>query len=91
MSKDILGTFEVEAYASFEPQYWAKCGSCHRNVPTAVTYQQLEFAEKYVDIKPESTLFKKGMTFGIECGCFGKLHRQIAHIHDKMERTNSYG
>lgn len=86
MPKDSLGTFEVKVrklYAQIP-----ECVVCRQNVPTAVTYQQLEFAEKYADIDPQSTLFKKGMTFGIECGDYAKLHRQISHIHDSMERTN---
>lgn len=82
MPKDILGTFKVKLESSIHQI--PACSACGKNIPTAVTYQQLEFAEKYADIDPQSTLLKKGMTFGIECGDYAKLHRQVAHIHDKM-------
>jgi hypothetical protein len=37
-------------------------------------------------IDPRRTLLARGTTVGLTCGCYAKLHRQIAHIQDAMRR-----
>ncbi len=82
MYNDTLGSF-ITTHHSKVP--YLNCGYCGKNVPTAITYQQLELG--HIDIN--YTIAKNAHTFGLECGCYGKLHRQIAHIQTKMEQKKS--
>lgn len=43
-------------------------------------------------IKPEDTILRhahEDAYLGINCGCYAKLHRQVAHIQDKMRQRSS--
>jgi hypothetical protein len=38
------------------------------------------------EITPEGTILKSAETYiGINCGCYGRLHRQVAHITERWE------
>lgn len=63
------------------------CGYCGRLVSTTITYQQLDLG----GIDESYTIAKKTHHFGVECGCYAKFNRQIAHIQSKTAlRTSSY-
>lgn len=77
MHNDTLGTFfQVSHGIGGEV-----CGYCGKNVPTAITYQELDLG----DIDRSYTIAKNTSTFGIECGDYAKFHRQVAHIQTKMK------
>lgn len=60
------------------------CGYCGKDVMNCTVYQSTEIQP----IEHDSTMLKRTHAFGIECGCYGKLHRQIAHIRDSMKGCN---
>jgi hypothetical protein len=42
------------------------------------------------DITPEATILKTTDNYiGINCGCYGKLHRQITHITERWDGNGS--
>lgn len=60
------------------------CGTCDFNCGALVQYvNPPEFPE---GIERARTILKGSRKIGIDCGCYGKLHRQVAHISDGIKR-----
>lgn len=57
-----------------------RCGVCDRR-GNRVRYTRKLQVPEYVRSSP-SFIGRDTRRFGIECGCYGNLHRQVAHILD---------
>ena len=61
------------------------CGVCDFNCSTTVQYKVNKNFGLPKGIQIEKTILKmQCRKVGLDCGCYGKLHRQIAHIEDNM-------
>jgi len=64
------------------------CVACDAPREALIQYTPLspKHARLPAGIEVEATILKaEGNYIGVTCGCYAKLHRQVAHIVDKME------
>lgn len=74
--KDDFGSFRITASGH--------CSHCFKGVPLRIKYgpKSLKFPN---DIQVKKTILKSvDCHIGLNCGCYAKLHRQVAHIQDKL-------
>lgn len=79
-----------DAFGKFVIGETYNCEVCNRPNVLVIRYNKdsLDLGE---GIEVGKTILKEATTrIGINCGCYGKLHRQVAHIrHKKEERSGS--
>ena len=81
--RDAFGPFNLEE---------GFCDSCEMNNDLNVRWYGKNALQLPAGIDVESTILKHPhRKVGINCGCYGKLHRQVAHIHDGMEMRRRVG
>lgn len=78
-AKDSLGAFYLNAFGV------CRCGVCGKRNTISVTYKDRPMVSAYVAKAPSLLIRNKKTknfirTIGINCGCYAKIHRQIAHI-----------
>jgi hypothetical protein len=92
--QDPLGKFTVAMPGACEVcagLHTLKTVPVNARVDAVVQYDRKP--KPYKQIQPEATILNVGSLtkprmvrqIGITCGCYGKLHRQYAHIEDSME------
>lgn len=65
------------------------CGVCGQSGLYTIKYAPKSFALP-MDITPEATILKTVDNYiGLNCGCYGKLHRQVTHINERMSSNGS--
>ena len=80
--EDVCGKFVVQIPGT------CGCTSCLRRTSGSGLDPGVDVAVKYISWRHEIPIFstllrKRATSVGVDCGCYGKLHRQIAHIMDK--------
>jgi len=61
------------------------CGSCGADVELAIKYFKKTFSLPNKIEIGKTILGDVRSKLGINCGCYGKFHRQVAHIQDNMK------
>lgn len=80
--KDKFGAFAIERNHEQEQEL---CISCDEPMPIKLEYLDLMGFPEGIDVK--ATILKdEHAAIGITCGCYAKLHRQVAHIEDAQKR-----
>lgn len=80
--KDAFGKFIVTG---------GPCNLCGHAGGYTVKYAPKSF-KLPKDITPEATVLKTTDNYiGLNCGCYGKLHRQVTHITERWEGNGSSG
>jgi hypothetical protein len=60
------------------------CNWCGERVPLIVKPHTALQLPEGIDIS--ATILSRGNRLGLTCGCYAKLHRQVAHIQDALKR-----
>ena len=76
--KDDLGAFKV-----YTPGI---CPICKEEVGAIVSYNTVSLKRGLKDIDRSKTLLRDEPACEVNCGCYAKFHRQVAHIRDKMSK-----
>lgn len=93
-----------DAFGDFACPGRAMCETCSKPVTNTIMYLSTPMLPKGIEVEDTvygkitrqyTPRQRKGLklatrpTIGINCGCYAKLHRQVAHIQDKMRQRSS--
>lgn len=80
---DTLGRWVIHFHPLGQRDICVTCGVSTQALMTPHTHLVLPEG-----IETKSTILIRGYPLGLTCGCYAKLHRQIAHIQDNMKRKD---
>ena len=86
---DSVGKFKVRNNKALEPSSY-RCPSCRKEPGLIVHWDAKIHLPKRILEAPSFILHSKSHTMvrvvGLTCGCYAKVHRQIAHINGNGRR-----
>lgn len=76
---DELGKFTI--------QVPGHCGTCDTYQDMVVTYNTISLTRglraRKIEAFLPSSIYRKGKSIGVTCGCYARFQRQVAHIERK--------
>jgi hypothetical protein len=68
-------------------QFWIKpgwCSKCDLNCEVTIQYKPNKLILPHGIEVQKTILARDSRVLGLDCGCYAKFHRQVAHIVDNM-------